>query len=137
MKLKEAKQWYPDAVKSTLTVASKVLMTRNLYKEEELRKYLMTLFPESSILYCSCSGRTIQAITSESAMIEEKRQRLMIPETKVVMTGAEGDIPKYKGKVWTVYAGPKWMCGEFVVWLQGFSGAYSCKYLRIVKEEEA
>jgi len=132
MNLKDYKKDYPDATKEELTMTKEAMQTHNFYKTDELREYLQTIFPGSSVLYCNCSGKRITAIISEDAYEEEKRQLSMIPGTKVVMTGAEGDIPKYKDKVWDVYAGPKWMCGSLVVWLEGFSGAYSCEYLKIV-----
>lgn len=133
MNLKQFQKDYPDAIKAVLKMTKKAMETHNFYKTDELRKYLQTIFPESSILYCNCSGNTVTAITSEKAYDEEKRQLSMIPGTKVVMTGSEASFPEYNGKEWNVYAGPQWMCGDLVVWLEGFSGAYSCKYLKIVE----
>ena len=135
MTLEQAQKEYPDAIQVKLPVDKTVLLTRNLYKENELREYLKTIFPSSSILYCSCSGNEVWAITSAEALSEENRQISIIPGTKVVMTGSEGDLPQYKNKVWEVTNGPQWMCGDLVVWLEGFSGAYSCKYLKIITED--
>ncbi|MDH6355442.1 hypothetical protein M2132_001785 [Dysgonomonas sp. PH5-45] len=134
MTLEEVQKQYPDAMKASLTMTTEAMQTHNFYKTDELRKYLQTIFPGNSILYCNCSGRKITAITSKEAYEEEKRQLSMVPGTKVIMTGSEGDFPEYKDKVWEVYAGPKWMCGSLVVWLEGFSGAYSCEHLKIVIE---
>jgi len=133
MDLKEFQKKHPDAVKAVLTMTKKAMLTHNFYKTDELREYLQNIFPESSVLYCSCSGNKVTAITSEDAYEEERRQLSMVPGIKVIMTGSEGDFLEYKNKIWSVYAGPKWMCGSLVVWLEGFSGAYSCEYLKIVK----
>ncbi|MCC8153133.1 MAG: hypothetical protein LIP01_02295 [Tannerellaceae bacterium] len=132
MNLKDYKKEYPDAKKIVMSMTSETISKHNFYKQNELREYLQDIFPGSSILYCNCSGYEITAIFSEDAYEEEKRQLSMIPGTKVIMTGAEGNFPEYKNKEWEVYAGPQWMCGELVVWLTGFSGSYSCKYLRVV-----
>jgi hypothetical protein len=133
MTLKEAQEMYSDAMKSELTITKEVFSTINVYKQDDLRSYLQTIFKGNSILYCNCSGRKITAITSEEAFEEELRQLSMIPGTKVIMTGDEGDFPENQ-KDWIVYAGPKWMCGSLVVWLDGYSGAYSCEYLEIVED---
>ncbi|MBF0649155.1 hypothetical protein IR083_10015 [Dysgonomonas sp. GY75] len=131
--LKELQKKYPDAVKSKITVEKRVYKTVNLYKDTELRKYLQPFFPESSILQCDCSGRVVTAITSEQAYPEEQRQLSMVPGTKVIMTGAEAEIENLKDKVFEIKAGPQMMCGELVVWLDGYSGAYCCEYLKIVE----
>ena len=131
--LKESQKKYRDAVKSKITVEKRVFETVNLYKDIELRKYLQPFFPESSILYCDCSGRVATVITSEEAYPEELRQKSIVPETKVIMTGYEASLPEYRDRIWTVKAGPQWMCGNWVVWLDGFSGAYCCEYLKIVE----
>lgn len=133
MDLKQFQKEYPDAQKSVLTMTSEAMRTHNFYKTEELRKYLQTIFPGSSVLYCNCSGKKITAITSEEAYEEEKRQLSITPGTKVTMTGDEGRFPENQ-KEWIVTAGPQWMCGSLVVWLEGYSGAYSCEYLEIIKE---
>lgn len=135
MNLKQFQQEYPDAMKATLTMTSEAMRENNFYKEDELRAYLQKVFPGSSILYCNCSGRKVTAITSEEAFEEEKRQLSMITGTKVRMTGDEGRFPENQ-KDWTVHAGPKWMCGSLVVWLEGYSGAYSCEYLEIVEPDK-
>lgn len=131
--LKEFQKKYQDATRSELTMTKEAMQTHNFYKEKELRKYLQTIFPGSSILYCTCSGRKIMAITSEEAYEEEKRQLEMTPGTKVIMTGDEGRFPENQ-KEWIITHGPQWMCGSLVVWLDGYSGAYSCEYLKKVEE---
>lgn len=130
--LKEFQKDYSDATKAVLTMTKEAMRTHNFYKTDELREYLQTIFPGSSVLYCNCAGNKVTAITSEDAYEEEKRQLSMVPGTKVLMTGDEGRFPENQ-KEWEVYAGPKWMCGSLVVWLEGYSGAYSCEYLEIVK----
>lgn len=135
MTLKEAQNKYPDAIKATLTVEKKVLYNYNLYKTDTLIEFCSKLFPGKTILYCSISGYKITCISSQEAYKEESRQRSMIPGTKVIMTGAEGLFPENQ-KEWTVTHGPQRMCGSLVVWLEGFSGAYSCDCLQIVEEKE-
>jgi hypothetical protein len=71
---------------------------------------------------------------TESQLKEVQRQLALIKGTKVYMTGAEAEIENLKGKVFTVIHGPQIMCGELVVWLDKYSGAYACEYL--VKVEE-
>lgn len=132
MIFKQLKEQYPDATKAVLTMTNEAMRENNFYKEEVLRAYLQKVFPGSSILYCNCSGRKVTAITSEEAFEEEKRQMSMIPGTKVRMTGSEGLVLENQ-KDWTVHSGPQWMCGSLVVWLDGYSGAYSCEYLDIVE----
>ncbi|KAA6339743.1 hypothetical protein EZS27_012341 [termite gut metagenome] len=63
---------------------------------------------------------------------EKNRQLSMIPGTKVKMTGAEAKIENLKDKIFAVKYGPQYMCGELVVWLDGYSGAYCCEYLEII-----
>lgn len=133
MTLKDAQKKYSDAVKSELTVTKQVLSTVNVYKQNDLRSYLQKIFKGSSIIYCNCSGRKITVITSEEAYIEELRQLSMIPGTKVKMTGDESRFIENQ-KEWIVSARPQWMCDSLVVWLEGYSGAYSCEYLEILEE---
>ena len=53
------------------------------------------------------------------------------------MTGAAIELkPEYAKKVWKVTTPPQFMCGEIVVWLEGFSGAYSCEMLRLPEPDE-
>ena len=132
MNFEEFQKEYPDAIKAELTMTNEAMRTHNFYKTDELRKYLQTIFPGSSVLYCDCSGKKITAVTSEEAYEEEKRQLSMIPGTKVLMTGSEGSFTENQ-KEWIVTHGPQWMCGSLVVWLDGYSGAYNCKCLEIVE----
>lgn len=132
MKLKEFRKQYPDANQIVMYMTSETMLNHNLYNTNELREYLQSIYPGSSVLDCNCSGRKVTAIISEEAYKEEKRQLAMLPGVTVTMTGAEGNFPEYKDKKWKVYAGPQWMCGSLVVWLEGYSGAYSCQHLEIV-----
>jgi len=87
----------------------------------------------SKVLFSKIGKGSSTIIISHMAYVEEQRQLSMIPGTRVIMTGAEGDLPQYKDKVWNVTHGPQWMCGDNVVWLDGFSGSYCCCYLKIVE----
>lgn len=136
MNLKDFRKEYPDAMKSELTVTTELLRKNNFYTGNGLREYLRKLFPGSCVLGCNICGKKITAITSEMAFAEEMRQLSMIPGTKVKMQERSGEVKlspeKYKDKVFIVVHGPQWMCGNWVVWLEGFSGAYSCNLLDIV-----
>lgn len=135
MTLKDAQKKYADAVKATLTVTPKALINGNLFTKDGLISFCTRYFPDKSILYCSISNKTVTCITSKEAFVEESRQKSMIPGTKVRMTGHEGTFSENQ-KDWTVTHGPQLMCGSLVVWLDGYSGAYACDCLEIVKEEE-
>lgn len=136
MNLKDFRKEYPDAMKSELTVTTELLRKNNFYTGNGLREYLRKLFPGSCVLGCNICGKKITAITSEMAFAEEVRQLSMIPGTKVKMQERSGEVKvypeKFKDKVFIVIHGPQWMCGNWVVWLEGFSGAYSCNLLDIV-----
>jgi len=69
---------------------------------------------------------------TEKQKKEEQRQLSIVPGTFVKMTGAEAEIEKLKNRVFKVKYGPQLMGGDWVVWLDGYSGAYSCEYLDIV-----
>ena len=60
----------------------------------------------------------------------------MIPGTIVKMQARSGEVKvnpaQYEDKEFVVIHGPQWMCGNWVVWMEGFSGAYSCDLLDIV-----
>ncbi|KAA6337485.1 hypothetical protein EZS27_014446 [termite gut metagenome] len=87
--------------------------------------------------YCKMKNRNEknkEERLTESQLREVQRQLALTKGTKVCMTGAEAEMENLKGKVFTVIHGPQIMCGEFVVWLDKYSGAYACEYL--VKVEE-
>lgn len=137
MNLKDFRKEYPDAMKSELTVTTELLHKNNFYTGNGLREYVRKLFPGSCVLDCRIVGKKITAITSEKAFAEEERQLSMIPGTKVKMQERSGEVKmspeKYKDKEFVVVHGPQWMWGNWVVWLEGFSGAYSCELLDIVE----
>lgn len=133
MTLKQAQKQYSDAMKAVLTIERKVFNEYNLYKQDVLIEFCSKMFPGNSILYCSISGYKVTCISSKEAFTEEARQRSMTPGTKVIMTGDEGRFEENQ-KTWIVTNGPQWMCGSLVVWLDGYSGAYSCEFLEIVKD---
>lgn len=124
MTLQQAQKKFDDAIEMSVTF--KV----NTVSEAELRKWAIASNTQSKVLFCEIDSTTGCCITSRKAFIEDQRQMSMIIGTKVVMTGDEGRF--YPGKEWVVAHGPQTMCGELVVWLDGYSGAYACKFLKII-----
>jgi len=104
--------------------------------EEKIGLFAANIFGKdkpAKVLFSKIGKGSSTIIVSHMAYLEEQRQLSMIPGTKVIMTGHEGTFPEYKDKIWDVIHGPQWMCGNNIVWLEGFSGAYSCDYLKIVE----
>ena len=130
MTLAQVQKEFDDAIQMK-TQHSPYSMT-----EEKIKSFAANLFGKETpvkVLFSKIGKGSSLVIVSHMAYLEDQRQLSMIPETKVIMTGAEGNLPEYKDKVWTVTHGPQWMCGDNVVWLDGFSGAYCCRYLKIVE----
>lgn len=128
MTLKEAQKKWDDAIQM------KVEHAPNSVTKDDLIKWSSGSYKEPiRVLYIKIGKRTSQIIYSREAAKEEQRQLSMGPGTKVKMTGAEADIESLKDKVFTVRIGPRLMCGDWVVWLDGYSGAYSCEYLEVIK----
>lgn len=126
MTLKEAQKEWEDAIQMSVS------FKRDSITEEELANMATASNINSKVLFCEVKRTTGRCITSVLAKKEEDRQLSMIPGTKVIMTGAEAKLEKYTDKVWNVTHGPHWIGGDWVVWLEGHSGAYSCRYLDIV-----
>ncbi|MEA4918132.1 hypothetical protein [Proteiniphilum sp.] len=127
MTLKQAQQKWDDAIQM------KVEHAPNSVTEENLRKWAERSSPEpAKVLFIKIGKKTSQIIYSRSAKIEELRQLSMVPGTKVKMTGAEAEMENSHDKIFTVTHGPARMCGDLVVWLDGYSGAYACEYLEII-----
>lgn len=137
MSLKQLKKKYPDAVQAQISVSNELLNKNNFYTGNGLREYVRKLFPEKCVLECFLVDKTIEVITSKGAYTEEKRQLSITPGTIVKMQEQSGEVKMepnlYKGKEFSVIAGPQCMCGNWVVWMEGFSGAYSCELLDIIK----
>lgn len=128
MTLKEAQKKWDDAIQM------KVEHALNSVTENDLIKWASGPRKEPiRVLHIKIGKRCSQIIYSREAAKEEQRQLSMIPGTKVKMTGAEADIENLKDKIFTVRSGPRLMCGEWVVWLKGYSGSYSCEYLEVIK----
>lgn len=127
MTLKEAQKEWEDAIQMSVS------FKRDSITEEELAKMATASNINSKVLFCEVKRTTGRCITSVLAKKEEDRQLSMIPGTKVIMTGTEAKLEKYTDKVWNISHGPHWMGGDWVVWLEGYSGAYSCRYLDIVQ----
>lgn len=51
---------------------------------------------------------------------------------RVIMTDAYEVPNEYKGVIWTVTAGPKYVSGTRVVWLEGYKGCYAVDGLQVV-----
>lgn len=126
MTLKEAQKEWEDAIQMSVS------FKRDSITEEELANMATASNINSKVLFCEVKRTTGRCITSVLAKKEEDRQLSMIPGTKVIMTGAEAKLEKYTDKVWNVTHGPHWIGADWVVWLEGYSGAYSCRYLDIV-----
>jgi len=129
MTLKEAQKKFEDAIELNVKHDSYAMTNENV------KSFADNIFGKdcpSKVMYSEIEKNSSTIIVSRMAYLEDMRQLSMIPGTKVIMTGDEGTFPEYKDKVWDVIHGPQWMCGNNVVWLEGFSGAYSCDYLKIV-----
>jgi hypothetical protein len=126
MTLREAQKEWDDAI------LMKISHKANSVNKYDLIKWAGQSSKEPvKALFIKIGVRSSQIIYSKMAAKEERRQLSMIPGTKVVMTGAEAEIENLKDKVFEVIAGPQMMCGDLVVWLKGYSGAYCCEYLEI------
>lgn len=128
MTLKQAQQKWDDAIQM------KVEHAPNSVTEGDLRRWAERSSPEPSIaLFIKIGKTTSRIIYSRLAKKEEQRQLSMVPGTKVKMTGAEAELENLGDKIFIVTHGPARMCGDLVVWLNEYSGAYACEYLEIVK----
>lgn len=128
MTLKEAQKKWDDAIQM------KVTHKANSVSAEELTKMASGSWNVPiKVLFVKVGVTSSRLIYSRQAAKEEKRQLSMVPGTKVIMTGAEAEIENLKDKVFEVIAGPQMMCGDLVVWLNGYSGAYCCEYLKIAE----
>ena len=127
MTLKEAQKQWDDAIEM------KISHKPNSVTKEQLIKWAGQSWDNPiKPLFIKIGKTSSRIIYSKLAAKEDLRQKSMIPGTKVKMTGAEASFEEYKEKVWTVTHGPQLMCGEWVVWLEGYSGAYSCEFLKVV-----
>lgn len=126
MEIKDLKKKFKDLTVSKLTMEA-------VYSRRDIEKMVTKHFGNSVLRY-EYSGKKVNVATSSTygKFIEQLK-----PGTKVVMIGAEIKLkPEYAKKVWKVTTLPQFMCGEVVVWLEGFSGAYSCEMLRLSEADE-
>lgn len=126
MEIKNLKKKFKDLTIAKLTMDA-------VYCPRTIEKMIAKQFGNSILRY-EHYGKKVNVATSVTygKFIEQLK-----PKAKVVMTGAEIDLkPEYAKKVWTVTTFPQFMCGEIVVWLEGFSGAYSCEMLRLPEADE-
>ena len=131
MTLREAQKLFDDSIQTKLSHKPNSITEETLI--EIGQKGMVFKEIHSKVLYFKVGVTSSVVISSKMAYKEEQRQLSMIPGTKVIMTGAEGELLQYKDKVWNVAHGPQWMCGDNVVWLDGFSGSYCCSFLKIVE----
>jgi len=125
MDTQELKKKYPDLVvsKSEFPV---------VYSASDLMSKLKEAYGINAInriIHMEHSGRNVTLYLSVEygSFISQ-----LAPGSSVIMTGADIEFnPEWKDKVWEISYGPAMMCGEWVVWLKDFSGAYSCQYLKL------
>jgi hypothetical protein len=72
-------------------------------------------------------------MTNDNFIIENKTTTFKKGNKVVMHTCGEANFPKYKGKIWTCLTDSYLDRGkQDVVFLEGFSGCFSSKYLQIV-----
>lgn len=126
MRTKELKEKFPDLTMSNITFDV-------VYSRRDVEEKLRSIYGNNIVRYES-SGRKATIATSR---IYGRFINQLKPGTKVVMTGGEVQInPELATRVWTVTTDPTFIGGWAVVWLEGFSGAYSCEMLRLSVECE-
>lgn len=133
--MKQYRKKYPDAQKTELAVSWEVLKKINFNKKTVLMEHFKSSFEGLSILDCWYDGTKVVFITSEAAYPEEQRQLKMEKGTVVKMKRESFEVqtnPEFENKEWVVVSDPEWMGGGLVVWLDGYSGAFSCEFLEIV-----
>ena len=126
METKDLKKRFKDLTVVKLTMDA-------VYSRRDIEEKVRELFGNTVLRY-EHNGKkvNIASIATYGKFIGQLKQGV-----KVVMTGAEIEMkPEYAKKAWKVRTEPSFMCGEFVVWLEGFSGAYSCKMLRFPEPDE-
>lgn len=126
METKDLKKRFKD-----LTVAK--LTTDVVYSRRHVEEMITKQFGNTVVRY-DHNGKKVNVASSATygKFIEQLK-----PGVRVVMTGAEVDIyPEYAKKTWKVRTYPSFICGEFVVWLEDFSGAYSCEMLRLAGADD-
>lgn len=134
--MKQYREKYPDAQKTVLPISWEVLKKINYNKKSVLMQHFKSSFEGLCILDCWYEDRKVIFITSEAAYSEEQRQLKMQKGTVVKMKRESFEVqtnPEFENKEWVVVSDPEWMGDGLVVWLDGYSGAYSCEFLEIVK----
>jgi hypothetical protein len=124
MTLKEAQKKWDDAIQMKLFHKPYSVTIENIIKWAG-QSWDVPIKP----LFVKIGKTSSRIIYSKAAAKEESRQKSLVPGTKVRMTGAEAEIENLKDTVFTVTHGPQLMCGDWVVWLDKYSGAYACEFL--------
>lgn len=126
METKDLKKKFPDLTVAKLTMDA-------VYSHRDIENIIKKSFGSIIVRY-EHNAKKVNVATSQEY---GKFINQLIPGAKVVMTGGEIKMnPEYEKKVWTIRTLPAFMCGEVVVWLDGFSGAYSCEMLRLPNCDE-
>ena len=122
MTLREAQKQYPDAVSWTMQHKANSVTT------DMLEKWANQTYSEPvKILYVKVGKTSSRYIVSKMAYIEECRQLSLTSGKEVKMVNCmEAKI--HDGKIWTISFGPQLMCSDWVVWLEGYSGAFCCEF---------
>lgn len=72
-------------------------------------------------------------MTNDTFINENKTTTFKKGDKVLMHTCGEANFPKYKGKIWTCKTDSyKDRANQDVVFLEGFSGYFSCEYLQIV-----
>jgi hypothetical protein len=73
-------------------------------------------------------------MTTDNYINENKTETFKKGDNVVMHSCYEATFPEYNGKIWTCQTDSfKSKSGSDVVFLEGFSGSFSSKYLQIVK----
>lgn len=126
METKDLKKKFPDLMVAKLTLDA-------VYSRRDVEETIRKSFGNAVIRY-EHNAKKVNVATSQEY---GKFIAQLIPGAKVIMTGGEIEMnPDYRKKVWTIKTLPTFMCGEVVIWLEGFSGSYSCEMLRFPECDE-
>ncbi len=122
MNKKYLRKKYPDITFSKITMDA-------VYACSDIVKRMTAIF-KYEIVELEHSGKSVSVAASKEFGANVEKMKL---GSKVRMTGAEIKMNPENDKEWTIIHEPIIMCGEYVVFLEGYSGAYSCEFLEPIK----